>query len=403
MNKTILSLGLGVAALTLSILMVPRDAQAVPSYARQFGKPCSACHTMWPRLNPTGREFKLSGYTSVSEEYPRIVKDNLDLLTYAPLSLSVRAFPFKKENAGRSETTIPDEVALFYAGRITNNIGAFIEPIIAPDFTFEFAKLSGYTKMGKDTLGVVAGKMDSGGADPYNTIRFTSYHTVNLPGILDEGHLRAEGSGDFFQFGSTENVGILANGKFINNSVYAAVGGYRGHSSNDPGDLFARVAYEHPISAYSNFEIGGHLYKGIERYDHSDDPTIGIYESKVNRYGADASFQIEEGDHIIDVVAIYMQGKDTDLDAVPGNDVKFKGYYGEVTYFFARTYGATLAYDYMKSDEAPSLDKKGPVVNISYVPWLNTKLSLEYSHFKYQESGEESNDDNLYFLVHMYL
>src|ERR1700675_2462542 len=38
-------------------------AQALPSFARQTGQPCGACHTDFPGLTPFGRGFKLRGYT----------------------------------------------------------------------------------------------------------------------------------------------------------------------------------------------------------------------------------------------------------------------------------------------------------------------------------------------------
>src|SRR5271169_194780 len=41
--------------------VVPADA--LPSYARQTGQPCGACHTDFPGLTPFGRRFKLFGYT----------------------------------------------------------------------------------------------------------------------------------------------------------------------------------------------------------------------------------------------------------------------------------------------------------------------------------------------------
>ena len=33
---------------------------AVPSFARQTGMACAACHTVFPELTPFGREFKLN-------------------------------------------------------------------------------------------------------------------------------------------------------------------------------------------------------------------------------------------------------------------------------------------------------------------------------------------------------
>jgi hypothetical protein len=39
------------------------SARALPSFARQTGQPCGACHTDFPGLTPFGRQFKLGGYT----------------------------------------------------------------------------------------------------------------------------------------------------------------------------------------------------------------------------------------------------------------------------------------------------------------------------------------------------
>ena len=39
------------------------EAGAVPSFARQTGFECTACHVSWPELTTVGRQFKLGGYT----------------------------------------------------------------------------------------------------------------------------------------------------------------------------------------------------------------------------------------------------------------------------------------------------------------------------------------------------
>ncbi|TMH05153.1 MAG: hypothetical protein E6H79_09435, partial [Betaproteobacteria bacterium] len=38
-------------------------AHAVPSFARQTGLECMACHVSWPELTSVGRQFKLGAYT----------------------------------------------------------------------------------------------------------------------------------------------------------------------------------------------------------------------------------------------------------------------------------------------------------------------------------------------------
>src|SRR5579863_10733549 len=49
--------------LLLAIALGPTRAFAVPSFARQTGQPCAACHTAFPELTPFGRRFKIGGYT----------------------------------------------------------------------------------------------------------------------------------------------------------------------------------------------------------------------------------------------------------------------------------------------------------------------------------------------------
>src|SRR5579872_4598477 len=50
------------ALMLLCLCCLPKPAVAVPSFARQTGMACAACHTVFPELTPFGREFKLNGY-----------------------------------------------------------------------------------------------------------------------------------------------------------------------------------------------------------------------------------------------------------------------------------------------------------------------------------------------------
>jgi len=52
----------GIAVMILS----SGPAFAVPSFSRQTGASCAACHTSYPGLTAFGRQFKLSGYTSTT-------------------------------------------------------------------------------------------------------------------------------------------------------------------------------------------------------------------------------------------------------------------------------------------------------------------------------------------------
>ena len=67
---------------------------AVPSFARQTGMACAACHTVFPELTPFGREFKLNGYvldnikqiTGITTEN----RETLSLNSLPPISVMPR-------------------------------------------------------------------------------------------------------------------------------------------------------------------------------------------------------------------------------------------------------------------------------------------------------------------------
>jgi hypothetical protein len=63
-----------------------------------------------------------------------------------------------------------------------------------------------------------------------------------------------------------------------------------------------------------------------------------------------------------------------------------------------------VGYDHMNSDDDDSLDKKGVTLNVAYLPWLNTKLALEYSNFRVDDgAGGDQTVEQVNFLVHLYL
>ena len=64
----------GCVVIGLTLTLSAETGQAVPSFARQTGLSCTACHTVWPQLTPFGRIFKLDGYTlSVESPSERLV------------------------------------------------------------------------------------------------------------------------------------------------------------------------------------------------------------------------------------------------------------------------------------------------------------------------------------------
>jgi len=107
----------------------PRVADAIPSFARQTGLECSACHNAYPQLNEFGRNFKLQGYTLQSgdpEYYERLSVMLQPSFTQTRKGQSGGAAPHFDPNNNFALT----QGSVFYGGRVADsyeNLGAFVQ------------------------------------------------------------------------------------------------------------------------------------------------------------------------------------------------------------------------------------------------------------------------------------
>ncbi len=109
------------------------SAAYLPSYARQTGLACSACHIQFLQLTPFGRRFKLSGYTLAT--LPPITESDptnggsLSLSPTLPLSMMLNAGVTRTAkdlpDAQNEYVALPQELSAFLAGKITPKIGIF--------------------------------------------------------------------------------------------------------------------------------------------------------------------------------------------------------------------------------------------------------------------------------------
>jgi hypothetical protein len=108
----------------VSLFFTLEKAEAVPSFARQTGYACTACHyqSFGPALNAFGREFKLLGYVlGKPNKMPPVSAMALGSFTNTGAGQPGGAAP----GFGENNNYAIDQVSLFYAGRIWSKIGAF--------------------------------------------------------------------------------------------------------------------------------------------------------------------------------------------------------------------------------------------------------------------------------------
>jgi hypothetical protein len=106
------------------------QAGAVPSFARQTGMSCTACHTVWPELTPFGRTFKLSGYTMSKSEKKYQFPPPLAGLAQFSFTHTNQGFPAGTapfESQANDNLGVPQQLSLYYAGQIYDKLGAFMQ------------------------------------------------------------------------------------------------------------------------------------------------------------------------------------------------------------------------------------------------------------------------------------
>ncbi len=119
----------------VGLLLWGTRADAVPSFARQTGLACNACHTTLPELTPLGRQFKLNGYTmkglKTIESKPGHETAALSLLSELPLSaqFTISNADTQQPQPGTQNGSfeLPQSASLFLAGSMGDHVGGFIQ------------------------------------------------------------------------------------------------------------------------------------------------------------------------------------------------------------------------------------------------------------------------------------
>lgn len=116
------------AGFLLSTMLPVSDAGAVPSFARKNDMACSTCHSAWPLLNATGRNFKENGYKFTPGEEPEnIISDFLAIDDNFPISAIIKARPFDKKEGSDHKIRALHEFEIIIAGTVYKNVSAFFE------------------------------------------------------------------------------------------------------------------------------------------------------------------------------------------------------------------------------------------------------------------------------------
>lgn len=124
------------AAATLSLLLAPLDAGAIPAFARRYRVSCTTCHAPFPRLKPYGEEYAGRGFAlEPGQEPARATIDAGDDLLSLPreFPLAVRFDAFADAASDRDPTVDFETPFVFKAltgGQIADKVSYYTYFII---------------------------------------------------------------------------------------------------------------------------------------------------------------------------------------------------------------------------------------------------------------------------------
>jgi hypothetical protein len=208
-------------------------AEAVPSFARQTGQPCAACHTAFPELTPFGRRFKLSGYTleGGDSKIPPLAAMLMPGFTHTAANQDAPPVEGLKTN----NNLAVQQITGLYAGKIYGDLGAFVQVSANPVTQqlwwdgSDIRYVKNFKLFGKDAYFGVDVNNTPTIQDVWNTVNAWSFPQLSsglaansVPGT----HIDA----------LAQSVGGAGVYLFWNDMLYAELTGYRGY---DHGTLEA--------------------------------------------------------------------------------------------------------------------------------------------------------------------
>jgi hypothetical protein len=425
----------------LALLLASPSARALPSYARQTGQQCAACHNGFPELTPYGRLFKLNGYTFLGGDS-----------SLPPLAAMLEA-GFTNTNTDQPGGAAPhvgpnNNVAfqggsLFYGGAIAPalGLGAFVQATydnIGRTFMWDNTDIrwAKSTTLGGETVFGLSLNNNPSVTDLWNSTpawRFPFITSAIAP---------SPGTSTMIEGGFAQQVVGLNAYAFWNRLVYAEIGGY--HTLTKATD-----------AALGINPTGTTAIKGIAPYWRlAVQPQWGPHSLEVGTFGMaaalvpgrvtgfgtdhatdigfDAQYQYLTDLHSFSLQASWINENQTftatqALGGASNSHNHLHSINAKASYYFDQTYGGTIGWFQLRGSTDATLfgetsptflnpNTNGWIGELDYMPfnhggpdfwpWLNMKVGLQYIYYQkfnggstnFDGAGRNARDNNTLFL-----
>lgn len=417
-----------VAALFLLAVAVPNSAQAVPSFARQTGLDCTSCHLSWLELTPTGRQFKLSGYT-LGERQNLPIAGMLQVSHTSTKNVDPTAPDmFQKDNE-----VVLQQASIFASGKLADHVGLFSQ--------WSYDGVAHHS--GVDNVDLrYANRLGEGGKLLYG---FTLHNNPTVQDVYNTGPAWG------FPFASsgvaiapnaataTESLGqqVAGMGAYAlwNNTVYGELTAYRtadqifsvlraGTDRAEDAALkgynpYWRLALQHEWNDHSAM-IGtyGAVY---DQYPDNTNPTGAT--DRFRDIGVDAQYQYITDKHRFSAqLNLIRERQDWNASTMSNPSTTLNSFRSKATYYYEKKYGVNVSYFSTWGDAddvhyntgepivgsmAGSPDTNGYILELNYLPVRDIRLMLQYTGYtkfngaknNYDGFGRNAKDNNTMYLL----
>ena len=428
-------------ALLLAAFAVAPHAGAVPSFARQTGLACNVCHSVAPELTSFGRLFKLNGYTltGIKQIQAGESGSTLSIDQLPPLSAMVQITDTQTSKAQpgtqNGNVEFPAQLSLFYAGAISQNMGAFAQLTytqVDDHFTMDNADIryADHVQLwGSDTIYGLTINNGPTIEDVWNSTAAWGFPWMGSDVAPTPAASTLLGGG-LTGAGSVAGAGAYT---FWDNRVYALVSLYRASPTATSQPIskagmvdgvmpYWRLAYQ--FQTANSLEVGVYGTHASIAQGFSGSGKTGSSDSYTD-YAADAQYEVPMGDNLLSLYGTYIHERQSlvathavaasnatdDLHTLNLNGrfhIDSSQAFG-LGYFSTTGTTDTLLYTpgAVGGSANGSPDSNGWILQYVYLPRQNVQIAVQYTAYSkfngggsnYDGAGRNASDNDTLFLL----
>jgi hypothetical protein len=421
------------------------NAHAIPSFGRQTGMQCAACHTVFPELTPFGRQFKLRGFALGNgldeKKFPLSIPVSAVVMLSDTITRNTNTPGAMSENFPRDREGIVQTAGIYYGGKITNQSGALIQynyDGIERKWGMEMfdMRYAGSGSVGgKELIYGVTLNNSPTVSDVYNSTPVWSFPNVGSAAVMPN-------AGALLDMKLASQVGGVGAYGLWDNLLYGELTLYRTAHTGAFRLLGLSVPTEDIVKGSAPYwrlalqrETGPHSFSvgtyGMIGKIYADAADFNLGANRFKDIALDGQYQFIDGDHIFSTHATWIREKQEWNASFPSGltssqSTILRTFRADMRYSYGRQWSGGLQYFLTNGDADDKLyntgeavmgsangspNRKGWVAQLDFLPQQNIKLALRYTAYNkfngsssnYDGFGRDASNNNSLYLLSWFM